>query len=86
VDCNVGEIGWIRGRPARRGSLPRFGPNECLYQFVSIVFEYFCAFVTILIPRGRGSLDRCSPFYICVAVFIFNTGPFDRAPGRLRVD
>lgn len=51
--------------------LPRFGPNECLYQFVSIVFEYFCAFVTILIPCGRAGLDRCSPFYICVPGFYF---------------
>lgn len=70
VDCNVG-----RDRPAGAhkhptgGRLPRSAPNECLYQFVSIVFEYFYTFVTILIPCGCGRLDRC---------FFFNSRPFDR--------
>lgn len=53
-------------RPAR---LPRSTANDCLYQFVSIVFEYFRAFVTILIPCGRR--DRCFLFNISVRLFLF---------------
>lgn len=53
------EIGGGRLPAGGRGRLPRSAPNECLYQFVSIVFEYFYTFVTILIPCGRGRLDRC---------------------------
>lgn len=53
----------IGRRPSPRAArLPRSAPNECLYQFVSIVFEYFCVFVTILIPCGRAGPDRCFLF------------------------
>lgn len=72
VDCNVGAD---RADPSRAGRLHRSGPNECLYQFVSIVFEYFRSFVTILIPCGRRGPDRCFLFNILRFLLL---SPFDR--------
>lgn len=58
-------------RPPHEGGIAFRDPNECLYQFVSIVFEYFCAFVTIVIPCGCGRKDRCFLFNISFG-FYFN--------------
>lgn len=47
-------------------------PNECLYQFVSIVFGYYFsgAFVTDFNPlRSRRCLFVTPPIYVCCDVF-----------------
>lgn len=61
-----------------KGGIAFRDPNECLYQFVSIVFEYFCTFVTILIPCGCGFWINV--FCLIFHLFVLILSPFDRGP------
>lgn len=80
IGTSVGRMLTPAPAPRRRsrGGIAFRDPNECLYQFVSIVFEYFCAFVTILIPCGCGF--RIDVFCLIFHLFVLIWSPFDRPP------